>query len=126
MRAASGRVCVFALSGNAVGNNCIIKKKRTGQDMSCGMREIYHCALNEGFSSKFPVVYPNRYSPDEDRKVPRSKRCDNNKQDGDNCSHINTADNDNYSSPKFRQRLYQTWINAIFPVDFMEVRFSFS
>lgn len=44
------------------------------------------CRLNKGFSSKFPVGYPDLNTPDEDQKSQRPKHDDKNE---DNSLNVN-------------------------------------
>ena len=56
-----------------------------------------HRGLNKGFSSKFFRSSRVRHEvPEEGRKIHRSKRCESNKEDGDNSP--NTPRDENYQA----------------------------
>lgn len=84
-------------------------------------RRKINCLINIGFISEYPVstqqmsssVYrsPDRYTPDEVCWAQRPKRCKNNKDAG-NILHVNNANNENTSSQKSRQKLFNLILDA--------------
>lgn len=58
----------------------------------------------KGFNLEFPVGYPDRHTPEEDRKAQRPKRYYNSNKDEDNNSNLNSVNDDNSASQKFRQK----------------------